>query len=189
MPLNVPPRPWKAVAHREIGDADGNVVQYTEANIGMMCLAVNAYDRLEAALAAVDEWLNSDPATRMSDKEMRVALAQARNRIGLEALGAMVEGITQSTDEIDRKIAHELQVPELRYTSSIDAALSLVPPGWSYRVSSKDQFFPDTAGGSQGRTEQYHMIDMTGPNGVSSGTSKLFPVAITAAAIRARDVR
>ena len=63
--------PWEPTYNREIKDANNAVVQYTQANIGVMCSAVNAHGRLVSALDSVHSWLRSELSSRTPEADSR----------------------------------------------------------------------------------------------------------------------
>ena len=76
------PTPWSPAGNREIADAVGNVVQYTHANIGLICLAVNQNERMSAVLAEIERITAIAPFRRMQTPgghHLSVAMSKTMN--------------------------------------------------------------------------------------------------------------
>jgi hypothetical protein len=177
------PLPWTVTAGREIAGGDGNVVQYTIANLGLICLAVNAHDALIAALGQAENWFRAVPASRCLESEILAAISAATGRIGCGALAARIEDAQAGSPDLDRKIASELQIPETAYTASIDAAMSLIPPGMTFSFSMKKQLDP-----ASGSPADYSAVEFKTADGKTAAAASLtLPLAIAAAALKALD--
>lgn len=187
MPLVPQPLPWSSTYGREIADGSNNIVQYTVANLGLMCLAVNAHDQMVQALDAVDEYfIKNRPATENGEAVWALAKA-ARGRIGPAVLAASIEGAAGPDPGLDQKIAVELQVPQALYTSSTDAAMSLVPKDWQFRVSTKDHSIQENSL-SPPVPVQVCLVELLGPGGrMVTGTHSQIAIALCAAAMKALD--
>lgn len=177
------PRPWTSTHNREIGDANGNVVQYTQATLGTICLCVNSYDRLVSALAQIDDWLGEDRSSRTSDDEMRAAVREAIGIIGCEQLAVMIETLEAPSADLDRRVATELRIPEAPYTSSVDAAMSLVPEGWKFSVGSSSVVNQAT-----GETKMSMSITVFDDKRSVQASNANIACALTAAALRAVEL-
>jgi hypothetical protein len=179
------PLPWTALGNREIADASGNVVQYTLENLGQICLAVNSHDAMVAALEKVEAWLAGSPD---GDPGMRLAVSAALGKIGIAALVTKIEALAAPSAEADRAIARELKIPEAQYTTSMDAALHLVPPGWAYTVSSSQVWREVDHTGSPIATALAN-IEMTKGGAKTIRTSHAsMVIALAAAAVATRGV-
>jgi hypothetical protein len=154
--------PWRPLPNREIADADGNVVQYTQANIGLMCLTANAHKKLVDTLLALEPLL--------ADKPDAVALIrEATGRLGPAVIASMIEAETEGSPALDIAIANELQIPVALYTTSIDAAMTLIPDG-------KQCSFKPHEDGTMVATISESFV----------GIHKSLPCAISSASMRAR---
>ena len=178
------PTPWSPAGNREIADAVGNVVQYTHANIGLICLAINQNERMSAVLAEIENWFHADPEDRKSETEILGLLASATGRVGYEVLALQIEELKQADPEFDRRMSGELQVPQGSYTSSIDMAMTLIPEGWTFTISQGSRIDPVTA-----ETVSLPKAEMKAPDGrIVGGLGSTIPLAACAAALRARDL-
>ena len=121
------PLPWHCAGNREIGDGSGNVVQYTTEALGLICLAVNSHEKLFTALNKIAGCLHGDGS---GDEAIRQIVREATGRVGYAALSAALEAAQAPSSALDAAIASELQRPQMAFTSSLDAAMTLVPPGW-----------------------------------------------------------
>ena len=177
--------PWEPTYNREIKDANNAVVQYTQANIGVMCSAVNAHARLVKALDDVQLWLREPASSRSPEGVLLAAVESAIGRIGAEQLAANVEVAMAPSPELDRAISVELRIAEAQYTSSIDLAMSLIPAGGKWAVDMKQPNYVESpAHASQSVT--VYVITVTTALKTASGTHPHMPMAICIAALRAR---
>ena len=178
------PLPWTVTAGREVGDSSGNVVQYTIANLGLICLAVNSHDRLINTLSQVETWLRSKATSQLAGAPAILELVSAATgRLGYGVLAAKIEDAEVASPEFDRALAVELQIPEALYTSSIDAALSLVPKSWGFSVTNKEQLNPLT-----NSPAVYTVVELRADGKLATATSLSLPIAICAAALKAREL-
>jgi hypothetical protein len=175
--------PWTVTAGRELGDGNGNVVQYTTANLGLICLAINSHDRLTGILGRVETWLRTDPAERAAEADILDLISKATGRLGYGVLASKIEDAQEASPELDRALSVELQIPEAAYTSSIDAALSLIPEGWSFGFTNKEQVNP-----SAGQPAHYAAVELKSSGKTSAATSLSLPLAICAAALKTREL-
>ena len=177
--------PWEPMYNREIKDANNAVVQYTPGNIGVICSAVNAHDRLLKALDDVQLWLREPSSSRSPESKLLAAVESAIGRIGTELLASNVETSMSPSPELDRAISVELRIPEAQYTSSIDLAMSLIPAGGKWAVDMKQPNYVESpAHASQSVT--VYVITVTTALKTASGTHPHMPMAICIAALRAR---
>lgn len=177
MSVNFQATPWTALGSREISDGNGNVVQYTAENIGMICMSVNAHAKLYGALARIMDLLHGDGS---DDEEIRKIVEEATGRVGFAALAARIEAATAGSHDLDRAISIEMQIPEGPYTSSLDSAFKLLPDGWSPTASTVQQLDAET-------NEVVNMAIVELKNGKKSvtGTSRVLPLSICAAVLKA----
>lgn len=183
------PLPWTPTYNREIADGGNSVVQYTHANIGQICLAVNAYPRLLQALTLIESWVRV-PAEERYGTETNVLdlIATATGRMASDALASQIESLDGPNGAVERAIAQALRVPEANYTGSMDAALSLIPQGWRYSIGSREMARVDGGGVAAG-TAIVNLVEVTTPSGgMICGANPSLPIAISAAAVRARAV-
>jgi len=183
MALVPQPLPWTVSPGREIGDGAGNIVQYTIANLGAICLAVNAHDRLISVLGEIESWLRLAPAHPLTKEQMIELVASATGRIGFGALAAKIEDAQGPSPEMDRALSVEMQIPEAAYTLSIDAALTLVPPGYAFGFSTKEQINAAT-----GQPVIYTAVELKSGDKVAMAASLSLPLAICAAALKAKEI-
>ena len=183
MSLNTAPRPWNVSGNREIADGAGNTVQYTVGNLGQICLAVNAYDKLIDVVRMIDAWLLQDSAERCSEKELGVAINEGLGRVGLENLAGEVEALGSDSAAVDRMISEALSVPLARYTDSADAAMSLLPKGARYGMSNQERV------SGAGEPIVVIVVEVKTSNGkIAFAANPSFARALAAAAIRAHVV-
>lgn len=159
--------PWHPLANREIADSQGNIVQYTQANIGLMCLTVNAHKKLVDTLLDVEQYLAAHP-------DALAKIREATGRFGPEAIAVMIEGATEGSPELDLAISNELQLPVALYTTSIDMAMTLIPTGCTCSFKPHDD-------GTMVATITSGIVE-------DVGIHKSLPCAIAAASMRARSV-
>jgi len=174
--------PWTVLPGREIGDGNGNIVQYTQANLGLICLAVNAHDRLIGTLNQVETWLRSDPVSRCSEAQLLDLVSLATGRLGYGALASKIEDALSSSPDLDRAISVELQTPEAAYTASIDAALQLVPQGWAFGFTTQEQYDP-----VHEHNAFFMVVELKSAAKTVTATSRALPLAIAAAALKTKE--
>ena len=126
------PAPWHAAGNREMGDGAGNVVQYDQETLGVICLAVNAHDRMREVLVQISKIAaglhhadNDDAA------QIQALVSVALGRVGLGVLVAALEAANGPDAQLDGMIADELQRAPMLFTSDMNAAMQLLPAGWS----------------------------------------------------------
>jgi len=183
MPLTSQPTPWTVVGRREIGDGAGNVVQHTVSNLGAICLAVNAHDRLLGALHEVEAWLRLEPAHPLSKAQLLDLVSAAIGRMGIGALASRIEDAQDASSDLDRAVSVELDIPEAAYTSSIDMALTLVPAGFAFGFSQEERLNQAT-----GQPAPYIVVELKSGDKVASAAALTLPLAITAAALKAKEL-
>jgi hypothetical protein len=183
MPLTSQPTPWTVIGRREIGDGAGNVVQYTVSNLGAICLAVNAHDRLLGALHRVEAWLRAPAASRITEAELIDLVSSAIGRMGIGSLAAKIEDAQDASPELDRAVSVELDIPEAAYTSSIDMALTLVPAGFAFGFSQEERLNQAT-----GQPAPYIVVELKSGDKVVSAAALTLPLAIAAAALKAKEI-
>ena len=180
MAVNFQAAPWTALGSREISDGNGNIVQYTSENIGLICLAVNSHDKLFTALAKIMDLLHGDGS---GDEEIRKIVGEATGRVGFAALAAKVEAATGPSAELDREISVEMQIPEGPYTGSLDAAFRLLPDGWAPTASTAQKLDAVT-----NEVVTMAIVELRNGKQSVSGTSRVLPLSICAAALKAMEV-
>lgn len=177
------PLPWSPAPGREIADGDNNVVQYTAANLGLMCLAVNRHAVMSKIVSEIEHWLRSDPQTRKPDSEMLAMISGESGRVGFGVLATQLEELKQQSTEFDRRVSVELNLPHASYTSSMEMAMTLMPDGWNFSLSMGER--PDPA---TDIPVMMSLVTMNSPDGKTvAGASVKLPLAICAAALRARE--
>ena len=176
------PLPWTALGSREIADGNGNIVQYTPENLGMICLAVNAHSGLLDTVVKVQEMLQASTYTVADNAAVLALLATASGRIGFAALAAKIEGSAGPDAALDRAISTEMQIPEGAYTASLDAAFKLLPAGWAPTASSAPQLNPTT-----NIVETMAVVSLTNGAKTVTGTAVFLPLAICSAALKAME--
>jgi len=132
------PTPWSPTSSREIADGAGNIVQYTIANVGTICLVVNAHQRLSAALGSAIAWLETPADQRGSESDLLNLLKEATGKIGVDKLASAIELGSIKGAEANRAIASELDMPEANFIGELQSAIQLIPNGASYSVSAAD---------------------------------------------------
>lgn len=183
MALDVQPRPWTPLPGREIADGAGNVVQYTQGTIGQICLAVNSHDRLIDIVSQVETFFRTPPKQRPSEKEILTLLSGATGRIGYGALASKIEDAEAASPDLDRAISVELDVPEAPYTSSSEAARSLIAKGSRISDWEMDRLNPAT-----GQPVTYIVVEIRSGEQTCTATSITLPLAICAAALRTKEL-
>jgi hypothetical protein len=179
MSVNFQATPWTALGSREISDGNGNVVQYTPENIGMICLAVNAHAKLYGALAKIMDLLHGDGS---GDEEIRKIVEEATGRVGFAVLAARIEAAPAGSHDLDRAISTEMQIPEGPYTSSIDAAFKILPDGWSPTASTIPQLDAAT-----NEVVNMAVVDLKRGDKSVTGVSRVLPLSICAAVLKAME--
>ena len=182
MPVIFQAIPWTATGSREIADSNGNVVQYTTENLGMICLAVNAHANLLSTLVKVQDALQASTYTVADNAGIIAMLVAASGRIGYAALAAQIEAASTPSPDLDRAISTEMQIPEMAYTSDLNAAFKLLPAGWAPTASTAQQLNPAT-----NAVETMAVVTLTNGTKTVTGTSVLLPLSICAAALKAME--
>jgi hypothetical protein len=160
------PLPWHSAGVREIGDADGNVVQYTQDTIGAICLAVNSHDNMRNALLQLRPLVTGDAAA---------IIDAALGKIGLAVISATLEAANGPSGDLDALIATELQRPQMAFTGSLDAAMTLIPAGWRVAWSTAPSMIVTA--------------ELTSPDGGKAVTASCasIPLAICSASLMAME--
>lgn len=176
------PIPWHAAGNRELGDSAGNVVQYTQETLGVICLAVNAHDKMRDALSAIDSLLHGDGS---ADEQIRTIVREALGKIGFATLSAILEAAQAPSADLDRAIATELQRPQMAFTGSMDAAMTLIPPGWKASWSTATTM----SGPNDPQPAPSFIAELTSQDGlkVVKITSNSIALAVCAASLMAME--
>lgn len=117
------PLPWHPLPNREIVDGAGNIVQYTQENIGVICLAINLHKTLMEAVLEVEKMTDNPAIIQL--------LRESTGRVGPQIVADMLSGAEFPSGDLDSAIAADLQIPIMDYTSSTDMAMALIPEDWS----------------------------------------------------------
>ena len=176
------PLPWTMTGSRELADSNGNIVQYTHENLGMICLAVNAHANLLDTVAKAQTMLQDSTYTVADNAAIIAVLEAASGRIGFAALAAKIEASAAPSPDLDRAISVEMQIPEGAYTSDLNAAFKLLPAGWAPTASTMPQLNHET-----GETVQMALVTLTNGTKTVTGTSVLLPLSICSAALKAME--
>ena len=167
------PIPWHAAGNREIGDAAGNVVQYTQDTLGTVCLAVNAHDKMRSALTALRPMVSGDAAA--------IALIDgALGKVGLAVLSAALEAAQAPSGDLDAIIANELQRPQMPFTGSLDAAMTIIPKGWRVGWSAITALTGE---------DSVMIVELTSPDGTRTvrASNASIPLAVCAVSLMAME--
>lgn len=168
------PIPWHAAGNRELGDSAGNVVQYTPDTLGVICLAVNAHDKMRDALLQVRPFVTG---------EALAVIDAALGKIGFAALSSALETAQAPSGNLDLAIANELQRPQTAFTGSLDAAMTIIPQGWrvSWSIATTLAGIEDPA--------PIFLVELISPDGARSvkASNASVPLAICAASLMALE--
>jgi hypothetical protein len=177
------PVPWHAAGNRELGDAAGNVVQYTQETLGVICLAVNAHDKMREALLTVRECLRAPDSIDVNTA--RSVIDTALGRMGFAMLSSILESAQASSSDLDTAIANELQRPQMAFTGSLDAAMTIIPMGWRVGWSA----MPTVAAPEFSEAAQIMVVELTSPDGtrIVKASSISVPLAVCAASLMAME--
>jgi len=96
---------------------------------------------------------------------------------------ALIEAAPAGSAELDAAIAAALDIAEAPYSSSIDAALQLVPNGWSIAQISQRT---DWTGRAMGWTADLYRPDLAILQDAPARIMPTAPLALAAASFRAR---
>jgi hypothetical protein len=177
------PIPWHAAGNRELGDSAGNVVQYTQDSLGAICLAVNAHDKMRDALMQVSKLLGSEDFDISYLRRALDIINAALGKIGFAALSSALEAAQAPSGDLDRAIANELQRPQMAFTASLDAAMTLIPAGWRVGWSAMTTITaPDSPAIAPAM-----IVELTSPDGTKTvkATNGSVALAICAASLMA----